>query len=180
MNLKNRQQVLMIIAAAAVGFFVLDQAVIGPLLKSWKNRSESIARLRASIQKGQSLIDRESVTRGLWNDLRKTTLPSNASQSEKTLLEAFDRWSQDSRVTINSIKPQWKRGATEDYSLLECRVDAAGDLSTLAKFLYDVENSDMALRIESIELTSRDNDGRQLALGLSVSGLRLTPLDENR
>jgi hypothetical protein len=95
-------------------------------------------------------------------------------------LEAFDRWSQASRVTINSIKPQWKRGANEDYSLLECRVDAAGDLGTLTKFLYDVENSDMALRIESIELTSRDNDGRQLALGLSVSGLRLTPLDESR
>ncbi len=177
---KNRQQMLMIVAGAAVGYFVLDQAVISPLVKSWKGRSESVARLRSSIQKGKSMMGRESVTRGLWNDIRKTTLPTDASQSEKTLLEAFDRWSQDSRVTINSIKPQWKRGTTEDYSLLECRVDAAGDLSTLAKFLYEVEHSDMALRIESLELASRDNDGRQLALGLSVSGLRLAPLDENR
>jgi hypothetical protein len=49
----------------------------------------------------------------------------------------------------------------------------------LTKFLHDVEQAELALRIESVELTARDADGRQLALGLSVSGLRLAPLGEN-
>jgi hypothetical protein len=179
MNLKNRQQLLIVVASAVVALFVLDRLVIGPLTTSWKQRSETIGKLRESIKQGQSLVDRETITRGAWHDMRRNTLPGNASQAEKALLEAFDQWSRESRVTVNSIKPQWKRGATDDYSLLECRVDAAGDLGTLTKFLYEVEHSEMALRIEAVELTARDNDGKQLALGLSVSGLRLAPLGNN-
>ncbi len=179
MNLKNRQTVLTFIAIAVVALFILDRLVFGPLIAGWKKRGETIAGLRESIQKGQSLIARESITRGAWNEMRKNTLPASASQAEKTLLEAFDRWTRDSRITVNSIKPQWKRGANDEYSLLECRIDAAGDLGTLTRFLHEVERSEMALRIDSVELTTRDTDGRQLALGLSVSGLRLAPLGDN-
>jgi len=178
-NLKNRQTVLAVVAVAVVALFILDQVVFGPLLTGWRHRSENIHKLQDSIKKGQSMIDREQITRSMWNNMRKNTLPANASQAEKTVLESFDNWTRDSSVTVNSIKPQWKRGANDAYSLLECRIDAAGDIGTLTKFLYAVEHSEMALRIESVELTARDADGRQLTLGLSVSGLRLAPLEEN-
>ena len=178
-DLKNRQQLLALVAGAVIGLFALDRLVIGPLLASWKGRSETIVRLRESIKKGQAMIERETITRNAWHDMRKNTLSADTSQAEKTLLEAFDQWSRESRVTVNSIKPQWKRGATAEHSLLECRVDAAGDLGTLAKFLYEVEKSDLALRIDSVELTASDTRGRQLSLGLFVSGLRLAPLTDN-
>jgi hypothetical protein len=101
----------------------------------------------------------------------------NASQAEKELLGAFEKWSADSRVSISSIRPQWKRGATDDYSVLECRVDAAGNLSTLAKFLYHIESSPIAVKMESVELTARDNNGEQIALGLLISAVRLAAVD---
>jgi len=177
MNINKRQQVLAIAAAAIVGAFVLDKLVITPLTKSWKERSTTIADLRKSIAQGKSTLDREQITRRRWNEMRKNTLPFAASVAEQEMLGSFDKWSRDSGVSVSSIKPQWKRGATDDYSVLECRVDAAGNLSTLTRFLYDVEHSPMALKIESVELAARDNNGQQLALGLLVSGLRLAPLE---
>jgi len=177
-NLKNRQTVLTLIVGIAAALLLLDRLVFTPLTAGWTKRAETIADLRKSINDGKSMIDRENITRAAWNDMRRNTLPANASQAEKSVLEAFDKWSRDSNITVNSIKPQWKRGENEEYSLLECRIDAAGDLGTLSRFIYDVENSEMALRIESVELTSRNSDGKQLALGLSVSGLRLSPLEE--
>ena len=179
MNLKNRQHLLGLIAGGVIVLFALDRLIVTPLSSAWTSRSETIRLLRESISKGQSLIERETITRDLWNDMRRQSLPANASQAEKTVLEAFDRWSRDAGVSVSSIKPQWKRGATEDYSVLECRVDASGDLGTLARFLYDVEQSAMGLRMESVELAARDTEGRQLSLALSVSGLRLTPLALN-
>lgn len=179
MNVKNREHLLIIVVGALLALLLLDRLVFTPLTNTWTNRSKAIVELNESIKKGKSLIDREQITRGVWNDMRKNTLPANASQSEKTLLEAFDHWTRDSGITINSIKPQWKRGESDDYSQLECRVDAAGDLGTLTRFLYSVEHSEMALRVESVELTARDTEGRQLGLGLTVSGLRLAPLGEN-
>jgi hypothetical protein len=136
-----------------------------------------LAQLRKSIDQGKMLLDREKLTRERWNQIRKSTLPVNASQAEKEMLNAFEKWSADSQVSISSIRPQWKKGATDDYSLLECRVDAAGSLPVVAKFLYHIESSPMAVKMETVELTTRDNNGEQIALGLLVSAVRLAPVD---
>jgi hypothetical protein len=57
----------------------------------------------------------------------------------------------------------------------ECRIDAAGDLEHLSRFLYRVEREPMALKLESVELGARDKEGRQLSLGLQLSALVLNP-----
>jgi len=45
----------------------------------------------------------------------------------------------------------------------------------LSRFIYDVEKGPLGLKLESVDLTSRDNTGKQLSLGLQISGLVLTP-----
>ena len=177
MKTEHRQRLLAGLAIAFVALFALDRLIITPLTEGWKNRSTALAQLRKSIEQGTLLVQRESSTRGRWNEIRRSTLPVNASQAEKELLAAFEKWSADSRVSISSIRPQWKKGATDDYSVLECRVDAAGSLPVLAKFLYSVESSPIAVRTESVEFTARDNNGDQIALGLLISAVRLAPVD---
>jgi hypothetical protein len=139
MNINKRQQVLAIAAAAIVGAFVLDKLVITPLTTSWKERSTAIADLRKSIAQGKATLDREQITRRRWNEMRKNTLPFAASVAEQEMLGAFDKWSRDSGVSVSSIKPQWKRGTTDDYSVLECRVDAAGNLAFIRLVLPRTE-----------------------------------------
>jgi Tfp pilus assembly protein PilO len=61
--------------------------------------------------------------------------------------------------------------------LLECRVDATGAYTSLGRFLFEVEKSPLALRLESIDLSSRDETGQKISLSLVVTGLRLAPLE---
>jgi hypothetical protein len=56
---------------------------------------------------------------------------------------------------------------------LECRASATGDIQSLSKFIYDAEKDPLAVKVESVEITSRDNNGQQLSLVLQVSGLVL-------
>ena len=177
MKIDNRQRLLGIVAIVIVALFVADRMVFTPLIEGWKSRSEQLTQLRKSIDQGSMLIKREKITRDRWNELRTSTLPVNASQAEKEMLNAFEKWSADSQVSISSIRPQWKKGATDEYSLLECRVDAAGTLPVVAKFLYNIESSPMAVKMETVELTARDNNGEQIALGLLISAVRLAPVD---
>lgn len=179
MNANNRQQLLVIVAAVVVGLFFVDSFIVTPLTEGWKERSREIVGLKESIATGESLIDRETMTRNRWSAMQRNALPANASDAEEATLEAFNQWSKDTRVSISSIKPQWKRGENEDYSILECRVDASGDLASLTRFIYEVEKSTLALRVDAVEIAARDDEGRQLALGLLVSGLRLVPLEYN-
>jgi hypothetical protein len=106
--------------------------------------------------------------------MQTNTLSRNAPQAEEQVLKAFDRWSSDSRVSVLSINPLWRREA-EDHATLECRVDASGNLAAISRFLYDLERDPMAVKIQALEISSKDNDGQQLSLGLQVSGLSLTP-----
>src|SRR5262249_49455941 len=116
----------------------------------------------------------ETQIRERWESMRTNTLPENTSEAENEVLRAFDRWSEDSRISISSIKPQWKR-AGDDYLTVEYRADALGSMQALARLLYNVEKDPLALKVESVEITSRDDRGQQLSLALQVSGLLLNP-----
>jgi Tfp pilus assembly protein PilO len=173
MNMNKRQQLLAIIAIAVVAIWAGDKLIFTPLTQLWKQRGTQIADLRKSVTQGSLLLDRKRAIRARWDIMRTNTLPTENSVAEDQVLKAFDRWSQDSRISVTSIKPQWKHNA-DDYATLECRVDAFGSLPNITRFLYDVEKDAMALKVDSLEITTRDNDGQQLSLALQVSGLVLT------
>jgi Tfp pilus assembly protein PilN len=172
MKINNRQQALAIMAGVALALLLGDKLLLSPLARSWRERSARIVELRKSINQGASLIAREQTIRNRWDSMRTNTLPDNVSAAENEVLQAFERWSQDSRISIASIKSQWKRGA-DDFVTLEYRADAFGSIQALTRFLYNLEKDPLALKVETVEITSRDNDGQQLSLGLQVSGLRL-------
>lgn len=176
MNLSNRQQGLAFVAIAAVALLAGDRLVFTPLAKAWKERAAQIVQLKKSVAQGTMLIERERSIRSRWDSMRTNSLPEEMSVAEDMVLSAFDRWSQDSRISVTSVRPQWKRNA-DDYATLECRVDASGNLSALTRFLYDLEHDPLGIKVEIVEMTSRDTRGEQLSLGLQVSGLMLNPPD---
>lgn len=169
-----RQRLLVILTLALLAIFVADRAVYGPLTRAWAGRAERLAGLRKDVADGTLLLQREGSLRARWSQMRTNMLPGNPSLAEQQVLRAVDAWAQESRVSIGGITPHWKHDADE-YLTLDCQVDAAGDLGALTRFLYDMEKSPMAIRLESIELAARDAAGAELALSVRLSGLALTP-----
>jgi hypothetical protein len=174
MRIKNRQQILVIAVIAAVALFAGDNLVLSPLLKAWSARATRISDLRKDITRANMLVQREQSIRSRWEQMTRNALPNSTSAAEQQVFKAIDSWAQSSGVAIAAITPQWKHDS-DDYMTFECRVDAAGDLSKLSRFLYSVERDPMALKLELVEFGARDKEGQQLSLGLQLSGLVLTP-----
>ena len=172
MNVNQRQQLLLILATLAVVLLFSDRVVVTPLAAVWKSRSVRLAELRESLAQGELLAQRDAVIRARWSAMREQTLPSIPSAAENELLKAFERWSRDSRLSISSIKPQWREG-DEDYLSLECRAEGFGSMEAVTRFLYEVEKDDLPVKVDSVEITTRDPQGQSLTLGLQVSGLVL-------
>lgn len=171
---EKRQKLLIIATAAVAAVFAGDRLVVGPLMKSWQARSDRIVALNKDLAKGRQLLERRDSVRSRWQEMQTNALPTVVSEAEGRVLEALDRWSRTASVNINSVKPQWRQ--TEDgYMTFECRVDASGSLSTVTRFLYEVERDPLALRVEAVELAARDNNASELNVGLQVSGLVLNP-----
>jgi hypothetical protein len=161
--------------ALTIGVGVLYVAVnfiLTPLGSWWSAQQAEIKDLRTKISDGNTLIKREPVIRGNWDAKRANALPTDTSLAEQKLVKSFAGWSGESGAQITSIMPQWKSDST-NYMTLGCRVEASGSLSTLSRFLYDVEHGPVALRLDTVELDSHDNLGQQLTLGLEVDGLAL-------
>jgi Tfp pilus assembly protein PilO len=173
-NLQNRQQLLTVLAAVAVGLWAADRLLYTPLVKAWDTRKARIVALNKEVKQGTQLLAREQAVRERWKAMRANTLPAEMQVAEGRVIKSVYQWSENSRVSVTSTKPQWKQ-LEDDYSTLECRVDAFGSLATIVNFLHAVEKDPLALKVEAVELTTKENDGSQLTLGLQVSGLQLNP-----
>ncbi len=169
---KNRQQLLLVVTIGVVALFAGDRLVLEPAIKLWKERQARVAKLRLEVARGKMQQQRERITRSRWDGMLRNTLTNNTSAAEQQMFNAITSWAQDTGVTVNAITPQWKR-ENDDYFTYECRVDAAGSLSQLSRFLYAAEREPLALKLEAVELAARDKEGQQLTLGLQIEGLIL-------
>src|SRR5262245_58141104 len=100
MRIEGRQRALTILAAAGLALLVADKLILAPLITGWKQRSVRISELRKSITQGAIVLLRESRIRERWEQMRTHTLPDDVSEAENEILKAFERWSEDSRISI--------------------------------------------------------------------------------
>ena len=173
MRIDHRQKVLAIAAAICVGALAGDHLVYAPLTRVWRDRADRIAELRTDLDRSVSLLGRETSIRDRWARLQKMSLPGDASAAESKVLSAVERWTKSSGIGFSAIKPQWKQNG-DDYKTLECRVDATGNIESLTRFLDELERDPLAVRVEDLELSARDEYGQQISLGVRFSALVLT------
>jgi hypothetical protein len=168
----ERQKLLIVLVMVVGGLLLAQSFVYEPLHGWWKTRSKTIQDLRTKISDGNGLIRNEASIRSRWNQMSANTLTNDAPQAEQKVLKAIDEWARNSRATINTLSPQWKNDA-DDHMTFNVRVDASGDIRTLTKLMYEIGQDPMALKLDSVELTARDNNGGQMQLGLQINGLAL-------
>jgi hypothetical protein len=172
LNLKNRQQLLGLLAGAVIALFLGDKVIFTPLLKSWKARTERIALLKKEVRAGESMLERAASIRSRWDNMRTNTLALEPSVAESQVQRALERWTQASGVTFSSYRTQWKRSA-DNYMTLECRLDATGNLAALARLMFEIEADSLGVKVDRADVSSRDTEGQQLNLALQISGLQI-------
>jgi len=172
MKIENRQRFLVALTIGVAALYIGVNFICVPLSNLWSARSAQVKELRAKVSEGKLLIKREAGLRSRWSEMSTNALPNNPSLADQQVLKLFDNWSRETGAEISSIMPQWKNDST-NYMTLNYRVEASGNLGTLSQFLYDIEKGPAALKLDSVELSAHDNTGRQLSLGLQISGLSI-------
>ncbi len=177
-NLQNRQKVLTIGAALVVGLLIADSLIIEPLIKSWKDREAQIKVLTQKIGDGKKLLKLEASIRSLWSNMRSNALPNNFSEANRMVLGSVNRWVERSGIILNANNPsppvQPRSATDEDYMTLECRSDVNGGMMNVARFIFELERDPLAIKIEDIDLLTKDDKGQQLSLGVRFTGLLFT------
>lgn len=174
---EKRQKLLTIGAIVAVVLMAGDFMVLTPLANAWKARSKRIEDLRAKVTKGQLTLDRETSTRARWDKFKRRGLTADRAGSESDVLKMVSDWSSRSRFNLTAIRPSW-RDDEKDHVRLLCRVAGDGSVESIARFLFQLDAEDTAIRVETIELTARDKEGRKLGVDLEFSALQIIEDEE--
>jgi hypothetical protein len=173
MNIENRQKPLVIIVAVVLVLLVGDSFIRKPLMESWTNRSKRIADLKKEVDMDNRLIERRTSILARWNKMQTNALPADKSAAET--------WTRESDIRIERRQPQWRD--EEDSTMLEFYIDATGGITSVRSFLFALERDlpKLALKIEQLDVSRRDNNGQQIALTLQLTGLVIgTPVNSPR
>ncbi len=177
MTNQSQQKILKIIAVLCVCALIGDRLLITPLLSLWDDRSERIQELTKSVTKGTMLLEREEALTDQWSYMKNNAMPEDMSAAENQVIKAIDRWVRNSRVNLVSIKPQWKR-EDDAYQTFECRAVAQGNMQTIARFIYELEQDDGAIKVESLDISANDDKGSSLNMAVRFSGLQFSEVKQ--
>ncbi len=172
MTTEERKKLLVIGAFASVVILLGDKAVITPLTNVWNSRSQKIDYLEKDVFRGRALIEREDFLRRRWADMERESLPENQPAAESMVFTQLDEWARFSGFNVSSITPQW-RDDEEDNLRYLVRIEANGSMRSITDFLFAIDQKLLPLRVESLELVSRDKRGSQIGVDLRLSGLIL-------
>ena len=172
MGTEQRQRILLIAAIAVVALFLGDRFVITPLADLWQNWGQTIRTDSENLTKFSPKRAEDLQSR--WAEMKRRSLPREHPVAEGQVLDAVIKWAGANRLAGTSVKPHWFGDDKDAQSKsVEFRVTANGTLDSFAGFLYALEIDPMALRVEDVELTTRDPKGAQLTLALRFTGLVL-------
>lgn len=177
MQIKDRQKFLVIVAATALGLLVANSVIYEPLKASWQARAKRIQTLKENVITDNALLRRKTEILARWDRMKNNVLPVNSSLAGSAILKDKDRWAQQSGISLDEFSPQLKQDTDPDstnvISSWECRADASGSMRSVLSFLWAVESDPMGLQLEDVEISSKDNYGEEMALGVTMSALVL-------
>ena len=168
----KREKLLLSVTLLAVAILIGDRLVLGPLVNSWKIRNDKIGILERDIAKGKTQLPRLEPSIKKWRKYVSNNLNSTNTTAEDKVLRAIETWTHDSRILLTSIKPQWQNH-DDRYRTYDVRLVAEGTMQEAVKFVHAIESDELPLKIEQLELASREKTGKLISVSVHFTGLQL-------
>ncbi|MCX5643157.1 MAG: hypothetical protein NTZ17_00485 [Phycisphaerae bacterium] len=169
MGLSKRERMIVLMTIVVVGALVGDKFVVTPL---WHRLGELQSQRQQSLDKvakAKNLFAQKQQYERKDKTLQTEDLRSDA-EAESSVAKALDKWSEDARLTLTSVKPD---RVASDKNLKEIIFVAAGkgSLDAVAWFLYQVETSALPIKVKYMQLGSTSEAGDSMSLELRLSTL---------
>lgn len=166
------KRLIMVVVMICVGLLIVDKLILGAVVAGWKSRAQRIGDLEKKLQDGERLITHNKADyEKQWAYMLKNSLPPERSDAEQLIYNAMGQWSKFG-LTVTSQRPQWITDR-DNNTRIEFRVVATGSMESIARFLYNVERDSRGLRVQDVEISSKDETGKNLSMSVLLTGVVL-------
>jgi Tfp pilus assembly protein PilO len=176
MGLSKRERMIVLMTIVVVGALVGDKFVVAPLLNRLRELQSQRQQSLDKVAKAKNLFAQKQQYERRNKTLLIEDLRSDA-EAESSVARALDKWSEDARLTLTSVKPD---RVASDKGLKEIIfvVAGKGSLDAVAWFLYQVEISELPIKVKYMQLGSTSESGDSMSLELRLSALYVASAGE--
>ncbi len=172
----KRERSLTIATITIVATVVSYGFVVEPLISSWSRLNRRIGSMSLKLERNYKLLGRGEIIEERYKRYSRYVKPLSSEEEEvASMLKEIEAMARADSVHINNIRPHpaRDRGFYEDF-IFEVIADA--DISSLVKFIYDLQNSGNLLRVKKFTLSAVSKQKDQLKIIMLINKPAVKPL----
>jgi Tfp pilus assembly protein PilO len=177
MGLSKRERLIVLVTLLAVGALVADRFVRAPIANGLGELRVERQKSLAQVTKAKNLLQQRQQI-----EQKKALLPEGLrsdTEAESLVAKALDKWAEDARLTLTSVKPDRMTGGDKGLKEILFVIAGKGSLDAVSWFLYQVETSELPIKVKHMQLGSTSEAGDNMSLELRISTLYLAADDKS-
>ena len=171
MVLSKRERIILLVTVIAVAAILVDWFAISPVMSHLEQLENRKQQLLAEMSQAQNLFERRKLMEKKWKTMLSDGLRNDA-EVESEVLRALGRWSQQTGLSLTSVKPE-RVESENGLREITFTVAGKGSLNSVTKLLWQIETATMPIRIGDLQLGLADERGSSMSLQLRLSALYL-------
>ncbi len=169
MGLSQRERIIVLVTVLVVGALVADRFVRAPI-------ANALGELRVERQKSLTQVAKAKnlfLEKQQFEKKPEFKVLPNDAEAESRVAKALDKWAEDARLTLTSVKPDRMAGGDKGLKEILFVIAGKGSLDSVAWFLYQVETSELPIKVKHMQLGSTSEAGDNMSMELRISTIYL-------
>lgn len=154
----KREKIIFYLAATVIVFYVIFNSLLEPVFSKNAELNKQINFTRARLIKYSRLLRQKEKIQGRINKFSSKINVSEKQDKLMSVLSELENLAKVANVRIVDIRPQASRGLNT-YKELQIDLRTEGAMENYLKFIYDIENSLLLLKINRFQLTALPASG---------------------
>jgi Tfp pilus assembly protein PilO len=154
-HISKREKTMFYTAAIVIGAVAVYGLIIEPLWSYWKDLNNSILSKEVQLLKNLKILAQKDTINAIYEKYEENIKMKGSPEEETAvILKEVENVARSSNVYIAAIQPQ----RVQDMSFYKeyyVELDAEGDITSLTKFIYDLQNSKQILKVKHLQLNPK-------------------------
>jgi Tfp pilus assembly protein PilO len=157
MHISKREKTMFYSGGLTVlGIIVYAMAIV-PLWDYWQGLNRNITAKEVNLLKNLKILNQKDIINNTYAKYSESIKMKGSSEEETAvILKEVENIARSTNVYIASIQPQRVQDM-DFYKEYYVALDAEGDMASLTKFIYDLQNSKQILKVKQLQLTPKSD-----------------------
>lgn len=168
MALTRREQKILYLAVASVGFLIFNTYILNPILNKRAEAHQTRLALESEMEQSLATLERKKMVQQRWSQMQQDGLCNDVQAAEAMVYRHLRESSDRAGIELDSVQPD--RLNTEGrLGEIDFVLSATGSMQAVTQFLWRLETATIPLKIKWYQLGAKNEMAQVMTLQAVLS-----------